>query len=259
MRGARQLKPLAHALLAATTLLFSLEAWPDRLTVPLDDPSAPAKLDVSLVNGSVQIVGARVDVVTIALDDDGEKSNDSGMKNVSKALRALKLSQKGNRVEISVNPSTDAEIELEVPLASSAKVSTVNGKIEVRGLTGELELHNTTGRIVANEVSGPVSASTVNGRVVAELSATPAREEMAFSTLNGDVDVTLPEGFGADLTLSSDNGSIYSDFELVVGAGEQPPSRRRVGKKVNGRINGGGPMMMLRTFNGDIMLHERKR
>jgi DUF4097 and DUF4098 domain-containing protein YvlB len=198
-----------------------------------------------------------VDVVTIDLDEGSEKSNDSGMKSVSKALRALKLSQKGNRVEISVNPSTVTEIELEVPMASSAKVSTVNGKIEVRGLTGELELHNTNGRIVANDVSGPVSASTVNGRVVAELSATPAHEEMAFSTLNGDVDVTLPEGFGADLTLSSDNGSIYSDFELVVGAGEQPRSRHRVGKKMHGKINGGGPTMMLRTFNGDIVLHKR--
>lgn len=257
--GRPPMRALGQAWLATMTLLFALDARPDQVTVPLDDPSAPAKLDVSLVNGSVRIVGAPVDVVTIDLDDGREESDDSGMRSVSKALRALKLSQKGNRIEISVNPSTDAEIEVKVPSASSAKVSTVNGKIAVRGLTGELELHNTNGRIVASDVSGPVSASTVNGKVVAELSATPAREEMAFSTLNGDVDVTLPEGFGADLALSSGNGSIYSDFELVVGAGERAPSRHPVGKKMSGKINGGGPTIMLRTFNGDIVLHERKR
>ena len=145
----------------------------------------------------------------------------------------MKVEQHGNRVEISLNPASNGDLELKVPVASSALVSTVNGKVEVNGLTGELELHNTNGRIVARDVSGPVSASTVNGVVEVELSASPARSDMAFSTLNGDVDVTLPEGYGADLTLSSDNGTIYSDFDVVVEGGEAPTRHGRR-PKMNG-------------------------
>jgi DUF4097 and DUF4098 domain-containing protein YvlB len=179
------------------------------------------------------------------------------MQRVSKAPSALKLEQHGNRIEVSLNPASNAGLEVKVPFASRAEVSTVNGRVEVRGLTGELELHNTNGRIVATDVSGPVSATTVNGVVNVELSATPARAEMAFSTLNGDVDVTLPEGYGANLTMSSDNGAIYSDFEVAIAGGEVP-KRRDVGQRMTGKINGGGPSLLLKTFNGDIKLHKRK-
>ena len=248
------------ALVAMLSAAIGYDAAADQVTVPLGDPEEPAELEITLVNGSVLVVGADVDAVVIELrdgDDDGSAAP-PGMQRVSKALRALKLEQHGNRIEISLNPASNAGLELKVPFASKAEVSTVNGRVEVRGLTGELELHNTNGRIVATDVSGPVSASTVNGVVNVALSTTPARAEMAFSTLNGDVDVTLPETFGANLTMSSDNGAIYSDFEVAVAGGETP-KRRDVGQRMNGKINGGGPSLLLKTFNGDILLHKRKQ
>ncbi len=251
---------MRHSLLAALwCAAVAYGASADQVTVPLRNPEEPAQLEVSLVNGSVLVVGADVDAVIIELRD-GDEEGDAppGMQRVSKALRALQLEQHGNRIEISLNPASNAGLEVKVPFASTAEVSTVNGRVEVRGLTGELELHNTNGRIVASDVSGPVSASTVNGVVNVELSTTPARAEMAFSTLNGDVDVTLPEGYGANLTMSSDNGSIYTDFEVAVAGGEVP-KRRGVGERMNGKINGGGPSLLLKTFNGDISLHKRKR
>jgi hypothetical protein len=252
---------VALLLLISTLGVGVADVRADQVTVPLEERNEPAELQVSLVNGSVHLIAAEIDHVLIDLrggDDDDDDAVPHGMQRVSKALRALKLDQHGNRVEISLNPSSSAVLTLTVPTASTAKLSTVNGRIEVQGITGELELHNTNGRIEAREVSGPVSASTVNGKVDVELSDTPARTEMAFSTLNGDVDVTLPDGYGADLTLSSDNGAIYSDFEVVV-TGDLPKTRRVVGQKMSGKINGGGPALLLKTFNGDIVLHKKKR
>ncbi len=41
---------------------------------------------------------------------------------------------------------------------------------------------------------------------------------MSFSTMNGDVDVTMPGDVKARVKLKSDNGEIYSDFEVRPGS-----------------------------------------
>ena len=40
---------------------------------------------------------------------------------------------------------------------------------------------------------------------------------LAFSTLNGLVDLTLPADLKADLTVKSSHGAVYSDFDVTLG------------------------------------------
>ena len=88
---------------------------------------------------------------------------------------------------------------------------------------------------------------------------------VAFATLNGDVDVSLPGSFRGDLRMRSDNGEIYTDFDVQLATSPAKVEQQRQGGKyrleveqeVRGTIGGGGPEIQLRTFNGDIYLRKR--
>ncbi len=66
-------------------------------------------------------------------------------------------------------------------------------------------------------------------------------------TVNGSVDVTLPSGASADVRATCVNGRVGVEGLKIDGP---EPTRRRV----EGRLNGGGPKVVLETTNGRIQL-----
>ena len=88
---------------------------------------------------------------------------------------------------------------------------------------------------------------------------------MSFSTLNGEIDVTLPTNINATIKMKTDNGEIYSDFEIelqaaggqeIVDESRGDRNRIRIDKTITGNINGGGPEFQLTTFNGNIYIRK---
>ena len=88
---------------------------------------------------------------------------------------------------------------------------------------------------------------------------------MSFSSLNGDVDVTFPASIKATVQLKSDQGEIYSDFDMQVqrtGAqvskneGSKGKFRVSLDKGMRGTINGGGQEIQFNNFNGDIYIRK---
>jgi len=264
------------ALLALLTGSAATAAGPNvqRLTVPLTDPGRPAHVEVGLVMGSVTVVGAAIQEVTIeasAREDEGDneeretKPERAGMKRIPNTSFGLEAEEKDNKVEIGSNSWAQAvDLKITVPAGSSLELSTVNdGDLVVEGVEGELSLHNTNGEIRVTGAKGPVSAATVNGDVtVAFRSDSTIAAPMGFSTLNGDIEVVLPAKLNASFRMSTTNGEIYSDFDIetenLVGPVESSRQKGRyrivVERAVAGRIGSGGPELMLKTFNGDILL-----
>jgi hypothetical protein len=263
-------------------------AQPEHLTIPLSDPAQPAKIEVSVVMGSLTIVPGKageVGLTATARADEGDDDSDherghdrdrsrgrdddrAGMHRIPNASLGLEAQEKNNKVEIGADSwAHPIDLRIEVPAASSVEASTVNdGEITVEGLSGELVLHNTNGDIEVRSVTGPVNATTVNGDVKVVFGPRLAAAAMAFSTLNGDVDVTLPADANLDVLLRSDNGDILSDFDVVL---QKKPAkveedrqkgkyRIAVSKELSGRIGKGGQEIFLKTFNGDILLRKAK-
>ena len=106
----------------------------------------------------------------------------------------------------------------------------------------------------------------MNGNLLATFKSVTAGAPMAFSTLNGKVDVTLPGNAKAVLKMKSDRGSIYSDFDVAVAKNAPKVTRTTQGGLTRlstddwtyGKINNGGPEVMLKTFNGDIFIRKAK-
>ncbi len=118
-------------------------------------------------------------------------------------------------------------------------------------------------------VSGAVVAHSLNRDVTVTLDRAAAGKSMSFSTLNGDVDVTLPADVKARVKMKSDNGEIYSDFDVKLENNPANPNvsdthskdgrfRLQFDRVTYGSINGGGPEMQFTTFNGKIYLRKKK-
>lgn len=260
------------------SLAAAASAAAERLVVPLSDPAKPAAIEVSLVSGSIRVKGSATKEVVIEArsEDEGEereresgegKPERRGMKRIPNTALGLSAEEEDNRVQISANSwSREINLSIEVPSGSKLELSTVNGgDIEVEGVNGEIELQNTNGEIHVKDVKGPVSATTVNGDISVTFTSAMVAAPMAFSTLNGDVDVTLPAALKADVRLRSDNGEIYSDFDIAMNVNKPDVEEKREGGKyhlvisreMTGKIQGGGPELFLKTFNGDILLRRK--
>lgn len=262
-------------LLLASLGKAAAQESPERLTVPFSDTSRPGEVAVRLVNGSITVKAADVREVTVERverrDAGGRsprESPDAGTLRRLPQNAALVAEERNNRVEISTRQMNRViHLEIQVPRRTNLTLSTVNsGNVEVEGVEGEHEIGNVNGSIGLKDVSGSVVAHTVNGRVIANLVRVTPGKPMAFTSLNGAVDVTLPETTKANLKLRTDNGSIFSDFELT---GLPQPAvavedtggsngRYRIEKNqmIYASINGGGPDIELRTFNGGVFVRK---
>ena len=262
---------LGLALTLATAASAQQQAG-ERYVIPLTNPGQPVKVHVSLISGSISVEphANANEVVVVARTDDEEEEprrNAQGMRRLPNRSLGLAVEEQGNVVKVSMGgPPREASLHLLVPRKATLSLGTVNdGDLSVRGIDGELELQNTNGSITALDVAGSVVAHTVNGEVKVTLTRVDPRAAMAFSTLNGDVDVTLPADTRASLRMRSDNGEIYSDFDVQLGAPEAKVSQGRSGgryrleveREVRGTVGGGGPEIQLRTFNGDIVLRRK--
>jgi hypothetical protein len=120
--------------------------------------------------------------------------------------------------------------------------------------------------ITLTNVAGSVVANAMNGTVKVIMARLTADKAMAFTSFNGDVDVTLPASAKANLRMRSDMGEIFTDFDVQIrpATPAAPQSARRsdgrvhidFNQSIQGSVNGGGPEFEFRTFNGNIYVRK---
>ena len=243
----------------------------DRISVNLSDPARPALVKASLINGGITVKGYDgKDVVVEARARNGESSRaDSSMKRIVVSSTGLSVEEENNEVRISADAVMRIiDLTISVPVHTSLKLSAVNsGAIVVTGVDGELDVNDVNGSVTLNNVSGSAVAHALNGRLLATFSRVNPQKPMAFSSLNGDIDVTFPADLKANLSLKSDRGEIFSDFDVQVQASAPQQTVEdgrknggkylvKIDKTVHGTINGGGPELQFTNFNGGIYIRK---
>ncbi|SFQ58661.1 DUF4097 family beta strand repeat-containing protein [Hymenobacter arizonensis] len=247
----------------------------EQLVVALSSPNKPGSLEVGLVNGSIQVTGYNGKDVVIDASVRARKSSRSeqpapgGMRRLSAGTSLnLTAEEKNNRIEISTEShARSIDLNIKVPQNFSLKISTVNnGNITVENVAGEIEVTNVNGSITLNQVSGSALANTVNGNLIATFKNVKTGSPMAFSTLNGKVDVTFPSNAKAALKMKSERGEVYSDFDVEVDKDRPRVTRTNqnglyrisTDEWTYGKVNGGGAEVMMKTFNGNVYLRKAK-
>jgi hypothetical protein len=256
----------------------------EKATVPLKDPSRPARIEARLMSGGITVRGADVKEVFVEAHSRGERGDrergrhadrpdrSDGMKRLDLPGNAgLDVTEEDNVVTIKTSSmNRPADLVITVPRRSSLRLKCMNdGDIHVEQVDGEIDADNLNGRIMLKNVSGSVVAHSLNGAVSATMDRIDSGKPMSFSTLNGDIDVTLPDTLKANVRMKTDNGEIYSDFEVKLtagasvegnNAGRQPDGsyHLRFDHALRGTINGGGPEFQFTSFNGQIYIRRKK-
>ena len=248
----------------------------DRITVPFSDPERPGTLKVNLLDGTVTIKGSnRRDVLFVANSPQAREALRRGRQTEPPpGMRRLTqpggfgVEERDNEMSVSSALNRDGAInlEVEVPMRTKLRVSIVDGGITVDGVDGEMEINTVDGGIMLMNVGGSVVAHAVDGNINAIVARVAPQAPMAFTSLNGDIDVTLPAAVKANLRLRSDQGDVFTDFDVQVIAGasanrtQQRNGRVRidVNRSIYGTVNGGGPDFELRTFDGNIYVRKGK-
>lgn len=144
--------------------------------------------------------------------------------------------------------------------------STLHAPITANGLTGELDISSNAGEIVLRNISGSAVVSNVAGGITASFSSVAENTPMAFSTVTGNLDISFPPTLKADVKATSDNGELYSDFELRAAAGTSLPKiyKTRSGQyhvqagAISAQISGGGIDMRFKNMVGNIYIRKNK-
>ncbi len=146
------------------------------------------------------------------------------------------------------NNDVQVDFDVKVPAGVAFVGATVNGDIEAIDLPADAEVSSVNGDVEV-AADGSAEASTVNGSIRARVGRAGWTGRLAFSTVNGGITVTLPDGLDADVRATTVNGSVDSDFPITI----QGRMRQR---SLQGRIGKGGPELSLTTVNGSIELRK---
>jgi len=134
-------------------------------------------------------------------------------------------------------------------VSGDVDVETSGGSIEVDGASGNLRARTSGGGVSLRGLHGSVDANTSGGSVEAEI-LEQITEPCELSSSGGGIMVYLAKDIKADVDAYTSGGEVISDLPIIVqGAfGEG---------KLRGKLNGGGPLLTLRTSAGDIRLRSR--
>lgn len=263
-------------LITAAVFAATLSAQ-DKVTVPLSAPTQPATIKAHLISGSITVTGGGPQVVVESRSTPGastppRRGRDNpppGMHRLDVGRGDLDVEEDHNVVTIRSSVVRREDLVIQVPVNTSVELKTVNGGgIDVTGISGDIDVECTNGIVTLTNISGSAVAHTINGTLTASFDKITAGKPMSFTSLNGKVDVTLPGDTKARLRLKTNNGAVYSDFDVKMepdaskpvvedGRGNGGRYRIRLDRSVYGSINGGGPEYLFQTMNGDILIHKK--
>ena len=209
---------LLCALLASSAVAQqSVQPTTDRITVPFSDPERPGTLKVNLLDGAVTIKGSnRRDVLFFANSQEArdvlrrrqQAEPPAGMRRLTQP-GGFGVEERDNEMSVSSAFNREINLAVEVPTRTKLRVSTVNGGVTVDSVDSEIEINTVDGAITMTNVGGSVVAHAVDGNITATVARVAPQAPMAFTSLNGDIDVTLPAAVKANLRLQRSGRCVH--------------------------------------------------
>ncbi len=264
------------------TLLISIAVSAqetETLTVPLSKPGEEYSLKIKNFSGMIKITGydGKDIIVNVTAGKDEEDDDDGDTKTTVKGMKKISgnhgfevtAKEADNNVTLNSNNIEKViDLELRIPQNVKLEAGTVTeGEVIIENVTGEFEVNNVNDNIRLTGISGSVVASSIAGDVFVSFKNVKPETPMAFSSLSGDVNVELPAETKARVKMKTDQGDVYSDFDIEID--KTPAKTEKVSQPgmyqikkddwIYGKINGGGPEMMFKNMSGDIYLKKSTR
>jgi len=235
--------------------------------------AADGRLSVDNVNGQIEIHGwdrntvaikavkhgktsESVEAVKINIDSNPEEIIVHTEKSSSATTNHDLLPYLWNRPWFNNGNGNDATVDYTVWVPQNArlkKISSVNGQITIDGVSGNIEASTVNGRLQIQGAAGDLKLSSVNGPVKAQMASLGRGQSVSLDAVNGQLEAILPANANAEVTASTLNGGLGSEFPALVMKKEFP-----VGRHLQGTLGKGGARVKASTVNGSINFRQGK-
>jgi hypothetical protein len=218
------------------------------------------RVEIGNVNGKVQVVASEGNKVEVVATKIGHGMTSEAAKEALNGIEILEdISPAAVKIETRIAKRSggglfgggglQVEYLVRVPMNVELKASTVNGGVEVTGLSGKVNAETTNGGVKLRDLTGAVQASTTNGGLDVDL-AKVSEAGVKLDCTNGGITLRLPADSKASISARQTNGGIET-IGLTLDSSEN--SRRRL----DARLNGGGARIELEGTNGGIRISSR--
>jgi len=152
-------------------------------------------------------------------------------------------STSNHRIE---NNDVQVNFTVKIPARVGFIGKTINGEISATSLSGNVITRTINGGIRIS-TTGYAEATTINGEISARLGDAAWPTPLNFKTINGAINLDLPQNLSTDVDAETMNGQINSDFPINL-------TTLKDRRHLRGRIGAGGRELVLKTLNGSINL-----
>ncbi len=188
------------------------------------------------INGSVSVVGGK-DAATVTV---------SGRRRVFADTKA-EAQQHLDDVKVGIRKLADQIlISTDQPKNPYGRTYVVDYTITVPEAF-DVDIDAINGSLHLEDVHGEVSASLANGKIECRSSHSPT-QSVALSTINGDIELGIPQNSSARLTATLVHGEITTSNLAF-------SSQTRRSRSMTGTLGAGLVLIDLSTVNGDIRVN----
>lgn len=235
----------ADEILKKLTLTFSAEGADVAAVAKLDRPSMgirwgsnPVVVDFVVTvpaKFAVNLKTSGGDIVVGDLEGKVDARTSGGDVKLGKIAGEIDAGTSGGNVELAEG-------------RAAVKLNTSGGNIVLGRAVGPAVVHTSGGNIRASAVENTLEAKTSGGDVSATFVGA-LRGDCLLSTSGGRVKATVDPKAGFQLDASTSGGDVEAaGFTITIEKGGVGKSR------LSGAVNGGGPLLKLRSSGGDIVL-----
>jgi len=130
--------------------------------------------------------------------------------------------------------------------------------INISNVQGEIELNVTHNDVFLTNVTGPMSIKSVHGNVEVVFTEVSQSNPVTIASVYGYIDIAIPNSTKANMNITMNNGSLYSDLNInVVTKNINKNAQEEDTKKIDANLNGGGVAFNLNTRYEDIYIRAK--
>ena len=249
--------PVVLALAACDLSLGNLSAratdeWTH--TYPL---TAGGEIRIVNTNGRIDVEGVDGATVEVRAERIARGATESAAREllprivIKEDIKPDRISLETERMSgIMIGAGFEVRYHVRAPKNALVNVTNTNGQVAVNALSGKVVAHTTNGAVKGTNLTGGVDGQTTNGSVSIDM-ASLSSERISLETTNGSVTLMLPEKAKATVSAAVTNGGIN------VGSLDNFEVTEKARRRLEGKMNGGGTEVELRTTNGSIRIRSR--
>lgn len=172
-------------------------------------------------------------------DYDEHRNNDVSVTFTIRVPAGVRIEASGVSADVSVTGAT-----------AGISANSVSGDVTATDVSGDIRVNSVSGDVkVSGASTGSIQANSVSGDIEVGIDQLTGSSDLTFSTVSGDVDITLPASLNATVRMTTLSGELESDFPLIT---EGDVGERR--RNVEARIGSGGRVLKFNSVSGNVTL-----